>query len=321
MDPLSFRRQNMRTDGDFFRWTAVLEAAVAASGYKAHVAASNLAKGNVVEGWGMAIGTHGASRAATVAHIQVDKSSGKITILHLIAGQDSGLAISPELIENQMSGNLMQGASKILHEELQFSKNRVTSRDWVSYPMLRFKEHPKVTTVVVVRNDQNPTGSGEPPQVPVGACCRERVLRRNRPAHLSGTVDAGPRPRRACRPRQGLLVHALPKLERIGPARARSAFCRRASRRVRHDEERLTLSTHREAAEADGAESSAFDLDALGWRDEDAEQLPAGTEPGRVVTVHRGELDVATAAGTVRARVPGASRTRGRTSRSATGSR
>ena len=68
-----------------------------------------------------------------------------------------------------MSGNLQQGASKILHEELQFSKSRVTSQDWVSYPMLRFKEHPKVTTVVVVRNDQNPTGSGEPPQVPVGA--------------------------------------------------------------------------------------------------------------------------------------------------------
>jgi len=169
MDPLSFRRQNMRTDGDFFRWTAVLEAAVAASGYEAHVPASNVGKGNVVEGWGMAIGTHGASRAATVARIQVDRSSGKITIMELTAGQDSGLAISPELIENQMSGNLMQGASKILHEELQFSKNRVTSMDWVSYPMLRFKEFPKVKTVVVVRNDQNPTGSGEPPQVPVGA--------------------------------------------------------------------------------------------------------------------------------------------------------
>ena len=41
--------------------------------------------------------------------------------------------------------------------------------DWVTYPMLRFKEHPTVTTVVVIRNDQNPTGSGEPPQVPVGA--------------------------------------------------------------------------------------------------------------------------------------------------------
>ena len=169
MDPLSFRRQNIRTDGDFFRWTAVLEAAVAASPYKAHVAASNLGSGNVVEGWGMAIGTHGASRAATVAHIQVDKSTGKISILHLYAGQDSGLAINPSLIENQMSGNLQQGASKILHEELQFSKSRVTSGDWVSYPMLRFKDHPKVTNVIVIRNDQNPTGSGEPPQVPVGA--------------------------------------------------------------------------------------------------------------------------------------------------------
>ena len=60
------RRQNTRTDGDFFRWTAVLEAAVSASGYKAHVPASNGGKGNVVEGWGMAIGTHGASRAGTV---------------------------------------------------------------------------------------------------------------------------------------------------------------------------------------------------------------------------------------------------------------
>src|SRR4029079_16658363 len=134
-----------------------------------HVPAASLQSGNVVQGWGMAIGTHGASRAATVAHIEVDKKSGKITILHLYAGQDSGLAVNPGLIENQMSGNLQQGASKILHEELQFSKTRVTSMDWVTYPMLRFKEHPKVTTVVVNRPDQNPTGSGEPPQVPVGA--------------------------------------------------------------------------------------------------------------------------------------------------------
>src|SRR3954452_13921377 len=50
---------------------------------------------------------------------------------------------------------------------------------------------------------------------------------------------------------------------------------------------------------------SATDLAALGWRAEDAEQLAPGTEPARVVTVHRGELDVATAAGTVRVRLPG----------------
>jgi len=167
MDPVSFRIQNTKDTEP--RWTAVLQAAVAASPYKAHVAASNLSSDNVVQGWGMAIGTHGSSRAATVANISVDKKSGKITILHLYAGQDSGLAINPGLIENQMSGNLQQGASKILHEELQFSTKRVTSMDWVTYPMMRFKEHPTVTTVVVIRPDQPPTGSGEPPLVPVGA--------------------------------------------------------------------------------------------------------------------------------------------------------
>jgi CO/xanthine dehydrogenase Mo-binding subunit len=90
-------------------------------------------------------------------------------VLHLYASQDSGLAINTALIENQMSGNLMQGTSKILFEELQFNKKRVTSTDWVSYPMLRFKDAPPVTTIVVNRPDQVATGSGEPPQVPLGA--------------------------------------------------------------------------------------------------------------------------------------------------------
>ena len=33
--------------------------------------------------------------------------------------------------------------------------------------------------------------------------------------------------------------------------------------------------------------------------------MQSGLEPGRVVTVHRGELDVATTGGTVRLRIPG----------------
>jgi nicotinate dehydrogenase subunit B len=168
MDPYTFRANNMRTDGNFPRWTAVLKAAIDASPYKAHVPASNLQSGNIVQGWGMAIGTHGAAMAATVANIEVNKKTGKIKILHLYAGQDSGLVINQALIENQMSGNLMQGTSKILFEELRFSKNRVTSTDWVTYPMLRFKDAPPVTTVVVNRPDQVPWGSGEPPQVPLG---------------------------------------------------------------------------------------------------------------------------------------------------------
>ncbi len=50
---------------------------------------------------------------------------------------------------------------------------------------------------------------------------------------------------------------------------------------------------------------AAFDLDALGWSAEYAAHLRPGHEPARVVTVHRGALDVASAGGTVRTRLPG----------------
>jgi CO/xanthine dehydrogenase Mo-binding subunit len=179
-DPHSFRVQNMRTDGfgpdgEWPRYTGVLNAAVAASGYKPHVPASQLESGKVVSGWGMAIGTHNDSYAATVAHVTVNKETGKITINHLWSAQDAGFAINPGLLMNQMSGNLVMGASKTLHEQLMFDKKRVTSRDWVTYPILRFKETPKVTTVVVNRTDRTPHGSGEPPLVPTGAAIANAV--------------------------------------------------------------------------------------------------------------------------------------------------
>jgi ribosome biogenesis GTPase / thiamine phosphate phosphatase len=48
-----------------------------------------------------------------------------------------------------------------------------------------------------------------------------------------------------------------------------------------------------------------FDLRALGWNAELADNLEHGLEPGRVAAAHRGAFDVATAHGNVRARVPG----------------
>ncbi len=48
-----------------------------------------------------------------------------------------------------------------------------------------------------------------------------------------------------------------------------------------------------------------FDLSALGWNTELAEQLEPGLVPGRVVAAHRAAYDVQTADGNVRTRLPG----------------
>jgi hypothetical protein len=42
-----------------------------------------------------------------------------------------------------------------------FEKTGVTSLDWVSYPILRFAEHPDVVPIVVQRLDEPSTGAGE----------------------------------------------------------------------------------------------------------------------------------------------------------------
>jgi CO/xanthine dehydrogenase Mo-binding subunit len=122
-----------------------------------------------VRGRGVGLGTHTSAWAAVVADVEVDKKTGRITAKHMYAAMDSGLAINPGLIENQIVGQQTMGVSRALHEEILFSKRNVTSLDWVTYPLLRFKDHPKVTPIVVNRPDQRPDGAGEETMAPVPA--------------------------------------------------------------------------------------------------------------------------------------------------------
>jgi nicotinate dehydrogenase subunit B len=69
----------------------------------------------------------------------------------------------------------MQGLSRALTEEVTFNKSNVTSLDWVTYPMVRFKDAPKVFIHGLTRTDvpdpsgpgSRTTGSGEPALPPV----------------------------------------------------------------------------------------------------------------------------------------------------------
>jgi nicotinate dehydrogenase subunit B len=61
-----------------------------------------------------------------------------------------------------MVGAITQTVSRALHEGVRYTKQQVTSTDWMTYPILRFKEHPNLTNVVIQRIDQVPQGAGEP---------------------------------------------------------------------------------------------------------------------------------------------------------------
>jgi nicotinate dehydrogenase subunit B len=171
IDPIAFRIQNIdatQTSG-VGRWVDVLNAVAKASNWTPAVTASRLSSENVVKGRGVAVGGFANSYPAIVADITVNKKTGVITVDHLYAAQDAGTTVNPASVENQMVGCLVQGTSRALLEAVRFTKVRQTSLDWVSYPVLRFKQAPAVTTVVVQRLDLPSSGSGEPTTAAVPA--------------------------------------------------------------------------------------------------------------------------------------------------------
>jgi CO/xanthine dehydrogenase Mo-binding subunit len=194
MDPIAFRRKNIdpaTTAGA--RWLSVLDASTLAAGWKPKVSASNLKKGDVVTGRGFGFGTFASSQVGVVADIEVNKKTGKIVVKHATVAQNNGITVNLEGVTSQMSGALIQGLSRALYEQATWNKDRVTSLDWVSYPILRFKDAPKVTLVnvhpgsyaTVKPGDTSQdvqkgnaeafnegwllSGSGEPPSVGIGS--------------------------------------------------------------------------------------------------------------------------------------------------------
>jgi nicotinate dehydrogenase subunit B len=201
MDPIAFRRKNI--DPSVVagaRWLAVMDASTIAAGWKPKVAASNLQSGDVVTGRGFGLGVFAGTQVGIVADVQVTKKTGKVVVKHLTIAQNNGITAGPQLVGNQMSGSAIQGLSRVMWEQTTFNKQRITSLDWVSYPILRFKDAPSVTlinahpgeyvTVVPGALDTDVTkgntaafnqgwtltGSGEPPTAAVGSAVANAIF-------------------------------------------------------------------------------------------------------------------------------------------------
>jgi nicotinate dehydrogenase subunit B len=157
LDPWQFRQQNISN----YHWLDVLNSAAEAANWKIRPAAANTSRTGIVKGRGIGVGTHLASYGGAVAEIEVDTATGVVKILHLYGAIDAGLVINTSNVENQIIGQLVQTASRMLLEEVTFNNTNVTSLDWNSYPILRFEQCPEITPVIVQRMDEAPSGAGE----------------------------------------------------------------------------------------------------------------------------------------------------------------
>ncbi|HEX2930789.1 MAG TPA: molybdopterin cofactor-binding domain-containing protein [Candidatus Binatia bacterium] len=89
---------------------------------------------------------------------------------------DCGLIVNPDGVRNQVEGNIVQGVSRALLEEVAFNATAVTSLDWASYPILKFPEVPELDIILINRQDVAPLGAGELATVPVPAAIASAIF-------------------------------------------------------------------------------------------------------------------------------------------------
>ena len=113
---------------------------------------------------------------ALAVEVEVERESGRTRLVRAVAAVDSGQAVNPDGIRNQIEGGIVQASSWSLHEAVSFDATRITSADWSSYPMLRFPEIPDNVEVHVIDRPGQPfLGTGEAAQGPTAAAIANAV--------------------------------------------------------------------------------------------------------------------------------------------------
>jgi nicotinate dehydrogenase subunit B len=108
-----------------------------------------------------------AAYAAIAMEVAAERETGDLRVLRVVAAVDSGEAVNPDGIRNQIEGGILQSISWTSFEAATFNDTRITSRDWGGYPILRFSHVPqKIEVHVLDRPGQPFLGTGEAAQGP-----------------------------------------------------------------------------------------------------------------------------------------------------------
>ncbi|MDB5424531.1 MAG: putative oxidoreductase subunit protein [Phenylobacterium sp.] len=117
-----------------------------------------------------------AAYCAVALEVEVEPRTGETTVRRAVAAVDSGEAVNPDGIRNQIEGAIVQSLSWTGLEAVGFDAAHRTSLDWSAYPIARFKDVPMSVEVHVLDRPGQPfLGSGEAGQGPAAAALANAV--------------------------------------------------------------------------------------------------------------------------------------------------
>lgn len=110
------------------------------------------------------------------AEVEVNKKTGRVRVTRLLNYIDAGLVINPRQAKNVVAQGVIYALSRTLHEELTFNRTRVLSNDWVSYPILRFRDVPEQEVKIISDPSYWGGGLGEGNEIMVSAAVGNAIF-------------------------------------------------------------------------------------------------------------------------------------------------
>ncbi len=118
--------------------------------------------------------------AAQAAEVEVDRETGKVTVLKLGAAHDMGKAINPTTCEQQIEGALVMGLGQALFEELVVEQGRPVNPSFIDYKIPCTLDIPTLEAILVeAAHQEGPFGAkglGEPGLAPTAAAIGNAIL-------------------------------------------------------------------------------------------------------------------------------------------------
>jgi len=174
-DPAEFRLRYLKDE----RAIDVIRAAMKLARWQARPGPNpNAGSGEVVTGRGISYlrYNNAITYVAAVAEVEVDKRSGAIRVTRVCAAHDCGEMVNPDGVANQVEGGVLQTVSRTLKESVRWTGDRVTSVDWVTYPIMSMTEAPKVEIALIDRPGTPSWGAGEPTACAIPAAIANAVF-------------------------------------------------------------------------------------------------------------------------------------------------
>jgi len=173
LDPIEFRLRHIKDPRDI----EVIKAAAEQAGWQSRPSPRRDQSGTKVSGRGIAYAQRNGTRVAIIAEVDIDRSTGKIWARKFTVAHDCGQIVNPDGLWHTIEGNIVQGVSRTLWEEVKFDAKNVTTVDWMTYPILDITETPERIDIVLINHPEiAPSGAGEPSIRPVAAAIANAIF-------------------------------------------------------------------------------------------------------------------------------------------------